>query len=113
MYNFFSLARNDNVRLDRPKARLAEAKQSVARKNYSTFTHAKRTHGETQRKSRKKYKRNPDTSAQGGEEDSFGNPSVQREVTRAGYTPTQPISEELTLLTPVSRNSRRCTRYSI
>jgi hypothetical protein len=106
MYNFFSLARKDNVRLGRPKGRLAEAKQLVVRQNYPTFTNARRTQGEPQREPRKRPRRDPDTSAQGGEEDSFGNPSVQREVTRTGYIPTQPISDELTLLTPVSRNSR-------
>jgi hypothetical protein len=79
--------------------KLAEVKQSVARKKLSNiFTYKART------------RRQP---KEGDEEDSFGNPSVQSEVTRAGYTPTQPISEELTLLTPVSRNSRRCTRYLI
>ncbi len=104
MYNFFSVAEADNVHLHQPETRLAEVKRSVAQKNYPTFSHIKR---------RQEESHSLDTPAEGGEEDSFGNPSVVREVTKAGYTPTQPISEELTLLTPVSHNLRRCTRYLV
>ncbi len=104
VYNFFSVAEADNVHLHQPETRLAEVKRSVAQKNYSTFSHIKR---------RQEESHSLDTPAEGGEEDSFGNPSVVREVTRAGYTPTQPISEELTLLTPVSHNLLRCTRYLV
>jgi len=104
VYNFFSVAEADNVHLHQPETRLAEVKRSVAQKNYPTFSHIKR---------RQEESHSLDTPAEGGEEDSFGNPSVVREVTRAGYTPTQPISEELTLLTPVSHNLLRCTGYLV
>ena len=113
MYNYFSMAVNDNRHLRQPRLRLAEVKGSVTRRNYPTFSNTKRGREDTQKKSKKKSKRNPDTSAQGGEEDSFDKPSVQKEVTSAGYTITQPISEEITLLIPVSRNSPRCTRYLV
>ena len=103
VYNFLSVAKADNDNLERPKHQLLHAKESVAQKNYPTFTSAKRKHGEDQKTPPKKSKPTPGTSAGGGG-DGFDNPSVQREVTRAGYTLTQPISEELTLLTPVSRN---------
>ncbi|KAH9953314.1 kinase-like domain-containing protein [Russula dissimulans] len=112
MYNFFSLAKADNARLDRPGARLREAKQSMDEEDYPTFSGTKRKYEENQRKRVKKFKRNPDTSAQGGQEDSFGNQSVQRDVTRAGYTPTQPISEELMLLTPLKPTTRQATSRS-
>ena len=104
MYNFFSVAEADNVHLHQPETRLAEVKRSVAQKNYPTFSHIKR---------RQEESHSLDTPAEGREEDSFGSPSVVREVMRAGYTPTQPISEELTLLTPVSHNLLRCTRYLV
>jgi len=107
MYNFFSIAEADNARLHRPGPRLAEAKQSAARKPLETFSSPKRKYEENQMKSVKRSKLNSDTSTQGEEEVAFDNPSVQREVTRAGYTPTPPIPEEFALLTPVSRNSRR------
>jgi hypothetical protein len=90
MYNYFSMAVNDNRHLRQPRRQLARVKEMVNGRNYPTFT-----------------------SAQGGEEDSFDKPSVQKEVTSAGYTITQPISEEITLLIPVSRNSPRCTRYLV
>jgi len=92
MYNFFSVAKVDNARLDQPEPRLAEAKASVDRKNYPTFSRIKRKYEED----------NPDTSSQGGdsEEDSFGNPSVQRELARAGYT-LPSIPKEFILLTPL------------
>ncbi|KAH9957699.1 kinase-like domain-containing protein [Russula dissimulans] len=101
----------DNACLHRPETRLAEAKESVAQKNYPTFT-SKRRHEESRRNTVTKSKRDPDTSSEGGEEDSFGNPSVQREVTRAGYTLTQPISEEFTPLTPLKPSMRRATSRS-
>jgi len=106
LYNFFSDAVADSARLLDPASELHRAKESVSRKGYPTLTSARTKRGreEKEKKSVKKSKPNPD---QRKEEDGFDNPSVQREVTRAGYTVTQPISEELTLLTPVSRNSRR------
>jgi hypothetical protein len=104
VYNFLSVAKADNDNLERPKHRLLPAKESVAQKNYQSFTSAKRKHEEDQKTPAKKSKPTPGTSARGEGGDGFDNPSVQREVTRAGYTLTQPISEELTLLTPVSRN---------
>lgn len=108
MYNFFSAAKKGNDHLLRPLDQLADAKQSVNEKNYPTFSKRKKQEDNNETKAAKKSKPNPDASAQGGQEDSFGNPSVQREVTRAGYTPTRPIPKEFTPLTPVSRNSHRC-----
>ena len=113
MYNYFSMAVNDNRHLRQPRRQLARVKEMVNGRNYPTFTKTKREHENTQKNPKKKSKPNPDTSAQGGEEDSFDKPSVQKEVTSAGYTITQPISEEITLLIPVSRNSPRCTRYLV
>jgi hypothetical protein len=71
LYNFFSVAENDNRHLHRPKPRLAEAKESVARKQYppiTTFTKRKR---EDDQESTKKSKSDSDTSSHGGEEDSL------------------------------------------
>lgn len=114
LYNFFSVAQNDNYHMIRPGPRLAEAKKSVGRRDYRTF-HSKRRYEEDQGKSsKKKSKRYPDTSAQGGEEDCLGNPSVQRKVSRAGYTLTQipQISKEFTPLTPLKTTLRRATTQS-
>jgi hypothetical protein len=114
IYNFFSDANEDNKRLSQPDIQLTRAKESVEAKQYPTFSKKrKQAHNEKRSGKKKKSKQNPDTSAQGGQEDSFDNPSVQREVTGAGYTPTQPIPEEFTPLTPVSRNPRCCARYLV
>jgi hypothetical protein len=113
LYNFFSFAEDDNRHLRQPGSRLEEAKESVARKHreaFTTRTPTKRKQEDNQRNSKKSRSNHPDTTAQGGEEDCFGNPSVQREVTRAGYTPTPPLPKDFTLLTPVSRNSSHCIR---
>ncbi|KAH9964146.1 kinase-like domain-containing protein [Russula dissimulans] len=91
LYNFFSVAETDNACLHRPETRLAEAKESVARKDYPTLTSKRKREG-SRRKAAKKSKRNPDTSAQGG-----------------GKTP---ISEELTLLTPLKPTIRQATSRS-
>jgi hypothetical protein len=112
MYNFFTDAMDGNARLHEPRTRLYDAKLSVSRKRYPTSTCSKRKYDGAQRKSRKS-KSDSDTSAQDEEEDILGNPSVMREVARAGYTPAQPILEELTPMTPVSRNSRHCTRHLV
>jgi hypothetical protein len=84
MYNFFADPKSGNARLDQPRLRLADAKQSVSRKCYPTLTFSNRKYDGAQRK----FKRNPDssTSAQSEEEGSLGNPSVMREVARAVYT---------------------------
>ena len=106
MYNFFSIARHDNRDLHQPESRLLEVKESVAREGYSMITGGtKRKHEGDPKNSKRKSKGNPDTSAQGREEDGFGNPSVQRKVTSAGYTLVPPISDEFKPLTPVSRHS--------
>jgi hypothetical protein len=107
LYNFLSQAQADNDDLHDPEGRLLDAKNSVAQKGYETFTKRRREEtGQTSYRSR-------GPPAREEPQGSFGNQSVQRELTRAGYTPTQPISEELTPLTPVSRNSRRCTRQLV
>ncbi len=104
LYNFLSEAKADNDELHQPEGRLLEAKNSVARKGYTSLTTRKLE--ETGSSSH----RSGGPPAPGGSQGSFGDQSVQRELTRAGYTLTQPISEELTLQAPVSCNSRGCTR---
>jgi hypothetical protein len=106
LYNFISDAEAENRRLDQPRTRLLNAQESVMQKKLPSLSSPKRE-PEDQQNSTKRSKRNP------GGGDSFDDLTVLREVTNAGYTPTQPISEELTPLTPVSRNSRRWTRYLI
>ena len=106
LYNFISDAEAENRRLDQPRTRLLNAQESVMQKKLPSLSSPKRE-PEDQQNSTKRSKRNP----RGG--DSFDNLTVLREVTNAGYTPTQPISEELTPLTPVNRNSCRWTRYLI
>lgn len=97
LYNFLSEAKADNDGLREPETRLLNAKNSVARKGYESFSKRRRevTGGTSYRSS---------GPASGGEQDSFGNQSVQGELKRAGYTLTQPMPKGLTLLTPVSRN---------
>jgi hypothetical protein len=99
LYNFISEAKAGNDGLHEPERRLLEAKTSVARKGYASFSRLMREETSSNRSS------GPSTR-----EDSFGNQSVQIVLTRAGYILTQPIPEGLTPLFPVSRNSRRCTR---
>ena len=99
LYNFLSEAKSDNDGLHEPERRLLDAKDSVARKGYASFS--KRIHDET-------GSHGPPT--RDGEQDSFSDRSVQGELTRAGYTLTHPLPEGFTLLTPVSHNSRCCTR---
>ena len=101
LYNFLSEAKADNDGLFEPERQLLEAKNSVTRKKYPSLL---------KRKREEMGNRSRSPPARGEAQDSFGDQSVQRELTEAGYTLTQPISEELTPLTPVSRNSRRCTR---
>ena len=105
MYNFFTDAMDGNACLHEPSPRLYDVKWSVSRKRYPELTCSKRKYDGAQRKF-KKSERDSDTSAQSEEEDCLGNPSVMREVARAGYTPTQPILKELTPMTSVSRKSR-------
>jgi hypothetical protein len=100
LYNFLSEAKADNDGLYEPEYRLLEAKNSVARKGYASLSTRTPYHSR-------------DSAARGEAQDSFGDQSVQKELASAGYTLTQPISEELTLLTPVSRNSCRCTRLLV
>lgn len=110
LYNFLSAAKAVNDGFHNPESRLALAKDSVDRKNYPALS-SKRKHDESDQSN--DSDRTCDPPAHGGAQDSFNNPSVQRELTRAGYTLTQPISEisdELELLTPVSCNSLCCTR---
>ena len=115
LYNFFSDAKEDNKRLSQPDIQLKRAKESVEAKNHPTFSKERKQEALHEKRSAKKNKSklNSNTFAQGGQEDSFDDPSVQREVTGAGYTPAQPISEEFTPLTPVSRSPCCCARYSI
>ena len=103
LYNFLSAAKADNDSFHKPERRLADAKDSVARKGYPTLSMRKCE--ETT------YDSNRSSSPPASEEaqDSFDNSSVQRELTRAGYTLTQ-LPKDFTLLTPVSRDSRRCAR---
>jgi hypothetical protein len=107
LYNLLSAAKADNDGLHQPEVRLSEAKNSVAQKRYATLSKLlKRKRGEAGTTTHRS--RDPPEA-----QDSFGNQSVQRELTSAGYTLTQPRFEELTLLTPVSRDSRRCTRLLV
>ena len=103
LYNFLSETEAENENLHEPENRLLEAKNSVVRKQFPTLTSMrKRKRGEAETTTRPSR----DPPAGGGAQDSFDNQSVQGELTRAGYTLTQPISEELTLLTPVGHHSR-------
>ena len=106
LYNFLSAAKADNDSLDRPERLLTEAKNSVARKAYSTLTSLKQKCEETE------YDSNCSrgSPASEGVPDSLDDSTVQRKLTSAGYTLTQPISKDLTRLTPVSRDSRHCAR---
>jgi hypothetical protein len=99
LYNFLSAAKTDNDGFYEPEGRLVNAKMSVAENNYSAISKRKREENE-----KKHSNRNSPSSR--GARDSFSNPAVQSELTRVGYTLTQPIPNEFTLLTPVSRNSR-------
>jgi hypothetical protein len=103
LYNFLKGAKADNDDLRNPERQLEQAKDSVARKGYESFSKRKREEtGNLPHRSR--------PHAPGGAQATSGGQLVHMELTRAGYTLTQPISEALTLLTPVSRNSRLCTR---
>ena len=105
LYNFLSAAKAENDSLDRPERRLTEAKDSVARKEYPTLTSIKLKCEETE------YDSNCSRSspASEGAPDSLDDSSVERELTRAGYTLTR-LPKDLTLLTPVSRDSHWCAR---
>ena len=107
LYNFLSAAKADDDGFHDPVSRLAAAKDSIARRGYPTLNNTKRRR-EEETKHGSQHSRGPPAS--GGARDSFENSSVQRELTRAGYTLTEPISEDLMLLTPVSCASRRCAR---
>jgi hypothetical protein len=111
IYNFVSVAKADNKRLDGLDSQFAEVAKITKKQNLPAIS--KRKKEENNNNVSKRARPNPGTSAQGGQEDSLDNPSVQRAVTNAGYTPTPPIPKELTPLFPVSFNSRRCTRYLI
>jgi hypothetical protein len=107
LYNFLYEAQADNDGLREPERQLLEAKKSVVRKGYASLSKQK-----CEEIGNASYcSRGRPASAEA--QDSFDNQSVQRELTRAGYTLTRPISEkfpEFTPLTPVSRDSRWCTR---
>ncbi len=105
LYNFLSPAVDDNYGFDEPVQRLEDAKASVSQRGYPPFSKRKRE--EEAKNSKSNNSRRP--PAPGGARDGFDNPSVQRELSREGYTLTH-LSKELRLLTPVSRNSRRCAR---
>jgi len=103
LYNFLSAAKADNDSLHEPESRLAYAKDSVARKRYPTLTSTKRKCEETEYDSNSSCSRGSPASE--GTRDSFDH----SELSRAGYTLTQ-LPKDFTLLTPVSRDSRRCAR---
>jgi hypothetical protein len=107
LYNFLSASKADNDGFHEPARRLVDAKDSIARRGYPTLNNTKRKRDETT-KHDSEHSRGPPAS--GGARDCFDNSSVQKVLTRAGYTLTRPISEDLTLLTPVSCDSRRCAR---
>jgi hypothetical protein len=102
LYNFLSAAKADNDSFDGPQRRLTEAKISVEQKQFPTIHNTKRRYDD---ETKPESKRSRGPPASGGGEDSFGH----SELLRAGYTPTQ-LPKDLTLLTPVSRHSRRCAR---
>jgi hypothetical protein len=106
LYNFLSAAVDDNASFCDPYKRLKERKISVGRRGLPSFSKRKREEEAKQNKSTNS-RRPP---APGGPRDSFDDPSVQRELSREGYTLTQLISKEFSLLTPVSCNSCRCAR---
>jgi len=104
LYNFLSTAKSDNDGFLKPRERLAEAKDFVSQKKYpamSTKQKGEESHDDSSRPR--------DPPAPGGAQDSFGDPQVQREIMRAGYTLTE-TSDYLKPLAPRSHNSRRCTR---
>ena len=107
LYNFLSAAEADNDGFLEPHNRLAYAKDSVARKGYPTLPNTMPKCEETEHYSDSNSSRGPPASE--GARDSFDNSSVQIEITRAGYRLTQ-LPKDFTLLTPVSRDSRRCAR---
>ena len=110
LYNFLSAAVADNVRFHEPERRLETAKTLVERKGYQSLSEyqslSKGKREETENSSNSS--RGPPThrEAQG----IFGSTSVQRELTRAGYTMPPPLPEELTPLTPASRDSCHSAR---
>ena len=101
LYNFLSAAKADNDSFHEPERRLADVKDSVARKQFTPITKRKKEEEETKQAS----KRSRGPPASGGGRDSLDHP----ELTRAGYTLTQ-LPKDFTLLTPVSRDSRQCAR---
>ncbi len=110
LYNFVSTAQADNVGFDEPQRRLAEAKYSVVRKKYRTITEGatkKRKLGQIDNTDNDSN--HPTPSASGGGQDCFGDPLVQRELTRTGYTLTE-LPKDFASLTPVSRHSCRCAQ---
>ncbi len=110
LYNFLSPAVADNIRFHEPERKLETAKTLVERKGYQSLSEyqslSKRKREETESSSNSS--RGPPTH--GGAQEVFGSTSVQRELTRAGYTIPPPLPEELTPLTPVSCDSRRSAR---
>jgi hypothetical protein len=108
LYNLLSAAKADNVSLDEPRRRLIEARNSVVNQKYPTLnnTKTKRKHEEETKDDSKRSRRPPPS---GGGRDSFDDSSVQRELTRAGYTLPR-LPKDFTPLTPVSRDSHRCAR---
>ena len=110
LYNFLSPAVDNNNSFHDPEQDLAALKNSVERKEYAAFTTfittEKRKHEGP--KNASNHSRGP--PAHGGAQGCFGNTSVQRELTTAGYTISEPISEELTPLPPVGRDSCRSAR---
>jgi hypothetical protein len=113
LYNFLSAAVADNDSFHEPERRLRAAKASVAQRGYPPLP--KRKHEETENDKSNGSRNSSYNSSCGqpaplGAQDSFDNPSVQREITRAGYTLAQPLPKEWKLLTPVSHNSCPCAR---
>ena len=103
LYNFLSAAKVDNDGFLEPVLCLENVKKSVNAEGYKTLTKRKYEDKCDSTRSRSQI-------SSGVPQDSFDNSSVQGELTRAGYTLTQLISKDLTPLTPVSRDSRRCAR---
>jgi hypothetical protein len=107
LYNFLAAAKADNDIFHDPGTRLADAKNSVAQKEYSAIS--KKRKSEESRHNSSPSRRRPARGC-ARDRDSFDNLSAQRELMSAGYTLTQPISKDLTPLTPVSLDSPRCAR---
>ncbi len=109
LYNFVSVAQTDNEGFDEPEQRLEQAKQSVARKKYPTITSKKKKRKLGDREADDSDHNNIDHSSPSasGAQDSFGDPLLQREFRRAGYTLIT-LPKGFKYISPVSRHSCRC-----